>query len=284
MKTINRDKIQRMVGRGTGGGGGGGRGVDLAGYATQGWVEQNYVSKAFFSRLFTALDADGEAVEPNDEDTDIANIQAMFGLWTEQYLSALGLNPESGGGGGGSAQYLGDLEDVNTAGATYGKVLTYNGEKWVPASPKSAGSVKSVGLAAPTGFIVTGSPITDSGTLELAFSDGYGLITPSMKWWGAGMSNGSVSGSMTGVGDITLSGNIKNNNNRQMDITVGSSGIRLTAGAVMLINPTYGLRIGDALLSWDSQNQCLKISNATNANSAMSVYATGGVSALGYSL
>ena len=280
MKTINRDKIQRMVGRGTGGGGGGGRGVDLAGYATQGWVEQNYVSKAFFSRLFTALDADGEAVEPNDEDTDIANIQAMFGLWTEQYLSALGLNPESGG----SAQYLGDLEDVNTAGATYGKVLTYNGEKWVPDSPQSAGSVKSVGLAAPTGFIVTGSPITDSGTLELAFSDGYGLITPSMKWWGAGMSNGSVSGSMTGVGDITLSGNIKNNNNRQMDITVGSSGLRLTSGAVTLINPTAGIRIGDALLSWDGQNQCLKISNATNANSPMSVYATGGVSALGYSL
>ena len=98
------------------------------------------------------------------------------------------------------------------------------------------------------------------------------------------MSNGSVSGNMTGVGNITLNGNIKNTNNNQMDITVGSSGIRLTAGAVMLINPTYGLRIGDALLSWDSQNQCLKISNATNANSPMSVYATGGVSALGYSL
>lgn len=283
MKTINRDKIQRMAGQGTGGGGGGGRGVDLAGYATQGWVEQNYVSKAFFSRLFTALDADGEAVEPNDEETDIYNIQAMFGLWTEQYLSALGLNPEGGGGGGG-ASYLGDLEDVNVAGAANGKVLTYQNGTWIAESPQSAGSVKSVGLAAPTGFIVTGSPITDSGTLELAFSDGYGLITPSMTWWGAKMSNGSVSGSMTGVGDITLSGNIKNNNNRQMDITVGSSGIRLTAGAVTLINPTYGLRIGDALLSWDAPNQCLKISNATNANSPMSVYATGGVSALGYSL
>lgn len=283
MKTINRDKIQRMVGQGTGGGGGGGRGVDLAGYATQGWVEQNYVSKAFFSRLFTANDVNGDPVEPNDEDTDIYNIQAMFGLWTEQYLSALGLNPESGGGGGG-ASYLGDLEDVNVAGAANGKVLTYQNGMWIAESPQSAGSVKSVGLAAPTGFIVTGSPITDSGTLELAFSDGYGLVTPSMTWWGAKMSNGSVSGSMTGVGDITLSGNIKNNNNRQMDITVGSSGIRLTAGAVTLINPTYGLRIGNALLSWDGPNQCLKISNADNENSPMSVYATGGVSALGYSL
>ena len=284
MKALNREKIQRMIGSTAGKGGGGGRGVDLAGYATQGWVEQNYVSKAFFSRLFTALDADGEAVEPNDEDTAISNIQAMFGLWTEQYLSALGLNPESGGGGGGGASYLGDLEDVNVAGATNGKVLTYQNGTWIAASPQSAGSVKSVGLAAPTGFIVTGSPITDSGTLELAFSDGYGLVTPSMRWWGAGMSNGSVSGNMTGVGNITLNGNIKNTNNNQMDITVGSSGIRLTAGAVTLINPTYGLRIGDALLSWDGQHQCLKISNATNANSPMSVYATGGVSALGYSL
>lgn len=283
MKTINRDKIQRMVGQGTGGGGGGGRGIDLAGYATQGWVEQNYVSKAFFSRLFTANDVNGDPVEPNDEETDIYNIQAMFGLWTEQYLSALGLNPESGGGGGG-ASYLGDLEDVNVAGASNGKVLTYQNGMWIAESPQSAGSVKSVGLAAPTGFIVTGSPITDSGTLELAFSDGYGLITPSMTWWGATMSNGSVSGNMTGVGNITLSGNITSTSST-LQIGIGTTGLSFnSAGLITVINPTQGIRIGNALLSWDSPNQCLKISNATNANSPMSVYATGGVSALGYSV
>jgi hypothetical protein len=80
-----------------------------------------------------------------------------------------------------------------------------------------------------------------------------------------------------------MNGNINNTNNVQMDITVGSSGIRLTSGAVTLINPTSGIRIGDALLSWDGQKQCLKISNAANTSNPMSVYATGGVSTLGMS-
>ena len=119
-------------------------------------------------------------------------------------------------------------------------------------------------------------------TLDELASDGVTWLQTA-TWWGQSPSNGVVSGSLTGVGNITLNGNIKNTNNNQMDITVGYSGLRITAGAVTLINPTYGLRIGDALLSWDGQNQCLKISNASNSANKMSVYATGGVSALGYS-
>lgn len=40
-----------------------------------------------------------------------------------------------------------------------------------------SGSVVSVGLSAPTGFTVTGSPVTVSGTLNLAFTAGYSLPT-----------------------------------------------------------------------------------------------------------
>ena len=39
------------------------------------------------------------------------------------------------------------------------------------------GTVTSVGLSAPTGFSVTGSPVTSSGTLALAFASGYSLPT-----------------------------------------------------------------------------------------------------------
>ena len=83
------------------GGGGGGGGFDpsaLAGYATQEWTASNYVSIEFFCRLFQAYNGT-TAVNPNDTTTTIDNIKAMFGFWTEQYLSALGQG--SGGGGGG---------------------------------------------------------------------------------------------------------------------------------------------------------------------------------------
>jgi hypothetical protein len=42
---------------------------------------------------------------------------------------------------------------------------------------ESGGTVTSVGLSAPTGFSVSGSPVTSSGTLSLSFSSGYSLLT-----------------------------------------------------------------------------------------------------------
>lgn len=69
--------------------------------ATQAMLD-NFVSKAFFNRLFTAYDANGNAIVPNDTTTAINNLKIMVGAWTEQYLSALGLNSEGGGGGTGT--------------------------------------------------------------------------------------------------------------------------------------------------------------------------------------
>lgn len=45
----------------------------------------------------------------------------------------------------------------------------------------NAGTVSSVALSVPTGFAVTGSPITTSGTLALAFDTGYSLPTTSSQ-------------------------------------------------------------------------------------------------------
>lgn len=52
-----------------------------------------------------------------------------------------------------------------------GKDLTFD------VSGIGTGTVTSVGLSAPTGFSVTGSPVTGSGTLGLAFASGYSLPT-----------------------------------------------------------------------------------------------------------
>ena len=47
----------------------------------------------------------------------------------------------------------------------------------VAAGSGGSGSVTSVGLSAPTGFSVSGSPVTGAGTLGLSFASGYSLPT-----------------------------------------------------------------------------------------------------------
>lgn len=67
--------------------------------ATQKWVGDNYVSIAFFKRLFQAHNGSAN-VNPNDSGTTITDIEAMFGFWTNQYISALGKGSGGSGGGG----------------------------------------------------------------------------------------------------------------------------------------------------------------------------------------
>jgi hypothetical protein len=54
-----------------------------------------------------------------------------------------------------------------------------------------------------------------------------------------------------------------------------------SAGLVEIVQNDQGIKIGDAYIVWDSVNQALKVTGAGGA--AMDFYATGGVSALGYS-
>ena len=126
-KQITRKYIKRVANtnartnvRQSSGGGGGGGG------ASQYWVDENFISKIFFNRLFTVLDEDGNAIEPNDTETVIESIQSMFGFWSELYISALGQ-----GSGGSAAITLGMLEDVQLTSPQNGQVLKFNGTKWV---------------------------------------------------------------------------------------------------------------------------------------------------------
>ena len=75
-----------------------------------------------------------------------------------------------------------------------GKVLGLNGTatdvEWI--SGAGSGSVTSVALSAPTGFDVSGSPITSTGTLALAFTTGYSLpTTASQSNWDTAYSWGN---------------------------------------------------------------------------------------------
>lgn len=185
---LSREAIQRMVGGKAGNTiiGGGGGDSSSANYATQSWVNENYLSIEFFRSLFKAYDNSDPAVEivPNGGTVaNIDNIKAMFGFWTEQYVSALGQN--SAGSGGGGATLNEPLASINAAGlsahpSTSGQTVVWNGTAWVYGNAgggSGAGTVTSVGMSVPTGFTVSGSPVTSSGTLTLRFASGYSLPT-----------------------------------------------------------------------------------------------------------
>ena len=48
---------------------------------------------------------------------------------------------------------------------------------YIPSSGAGSGTVTSVAMSVPTGLVVTGSPITSSGTLAVTFAAGYSIPT-----------------------------------------------------------------------------------------------------------
>ena len=150
MKTLTREAIRRMVDApGTGAGGGGNIDIQnmLGGYATEAWVSENFLSIGFFSRLFQAHgpgENEGDPdvdVNPNDMESTISSIEAMFGFWTEQYLTAGGQN---GGGGGGGLTLNEPLASINTAGlsahpSAAGQTIVWNGTAWVYGAASGGG-------------------------------------------------------------------------------------------------------------------------------------------------
>ena len=192
---LNREKLKRMFEDTKGNGGsanGGGGGGSLAGYATQAWVNEGFVSIDFFNRLFTVY-GPGETssdpdvvIEPNDLDSTIKNIKAMFGLWTEQYLSALGLNP----GGTGSATSLSMLDDVDITTPTNGQALVYNATslKWENQTISTVTALANL----------TDVLLTSPSTNQVLLYNGSNWVNSSLK-----TINGN---SIIGSGDIQVGG------------------------------------------------------------------------------
>lgn len=73
--------------------------------------------------------------------------------------------------------------------------ITING------APGGSGTVTSVGLAAPTGFTVSGSPVTTSGTLTFSYTAGYVGYTTAEQTKLAGIAPGATAntGTVTSV-------------------------------------------------------------------------------------
>ena len=217
MEILTREKIRRMVNV-TGTGVGGGSSFDagqinemLGSYLTVENAKQQFVSIDFFKRLFQAHGTDENDdpvdVDPNDTETTITDIEAMFGFWTEQYLSALG---NGGGGGTGGATALTDLVDVAVSNPTNGQALVYNSTtgKWTNQTISGGGTDMPTvwaNLAAATNEQINASHLTNalSGYVTSQTLAGYLPLSG-----GAITGNLSVGGTLAVTGAATFSSSI----------------------------------------------------------------------------
>ena len=197
---LSREKIQRMVGADLGGSAGGGGGESMGGFATQAWVDNNYVSIEWFDQIFQVFD-DSTKLDVNGElpvDQSKMNIKAMFGFWTNFYVSALG-----NGGQVGASITLASLADVNVAGVTNGQVLTWNSatNKWIATTPQGGGADMNAvwnALAANTNEQINASHLSTALTGYATQTDlnGYLPLTGGTLTGALG-----VSGRLSGSGD-----------------------------------------------------------------------------------
>lgn len=217
---LSQEQIRRMI-EGRGGSGSGGGSLDpsaLAGLASQAWVEEGYISKAFWNELFvvhkkvttvvmngttevsrtvttntvfTPNEVPGSTSSTDPETgyvttvtTEVDNIEAKKGLWTNFFLSALGKNSSGGGGGVTLNEPLSSINNASLgspSGTDMAIVWTGSawGYKYVPDNGGGgSGTVTSIKITVPTGFSISPtSAITTSGTFAITFASGYSLPT-----------------------------------------------------------------------------------------------------------
>lgn len=223
---LNQDKIQRMFNGQGSVAGGGGSSFDpslLFGLATEQWTEENYVSKTFFNELFVihkltttvVYDENDQEISrttsklgtflPNelpsetetvDEETGyktvvttaVDNIEAKKGVWTNFFMSALGLNDAGGGGGVGDVTWDALEDDTDYRQIALSHLTTalqnYATQTWVQTQGYVTQSAIS-DMATKTwvgqqGFL-TSSAISDMATKTWVGQQGYlTAITSSM--------------------------------------------------------------------------------------------------------
>lgn len=110
-----------------------------------------FVTTAFFARIFGIDGEDGAEVDINDTEAVITAVKVKFGLYSESFVSAKGLNPDAGStpGGGGSTT-LASLTDVSiTTTPKDGQVLAYDAalDKWRPMDMEATAGIDEAQLA-----------------------------------------------------------------------------------------------------------------------------------------
>ena len=109
----------------------------------------------------------------------------------------------------------------------------------VTASNSFAGTVTSVDMSVPTGFSISGNPITTSGTLAVGFASGYSLPTNAIQaTWTTAYNRSLTSAAVTGTSTKTLTLNQQNGGTitaSWSDIDTGLTSVGLTMPAAFSV-------------------------------------------------
>ena len=258
-----------------------------------------FVTVDFFNKLFTAYDANGNVIAPNNTTPTLDNIKFRAGAWTEQYLSALGQNSSGGGGGGGGIELSDVWQSLKTNTDDYANQKinsahipdlsgTYATKTWVNQQGfVTSSGVTSVAMTVPTGLSVSGSPITSTGTLALTFATGYSIPTTAKQgnWdtaygWGNHASAGYALASNT-VSNVaynttgkkltkTINGNTTDIVSASTIVTDGggakasttiTAGNGLTGGGDLSSNRTINVVSANAAITVNADNIKLNVIN-----------------------
>lgn len=101
-------------------------------------LDGSFVTVSWFSKIFKirqgATNAEGTEIKPNQQITDTMefNIEALSGLWTQKYVSALG--KAGSGSGGGSAfelnEPLNSINNMKSLPTTVGHTIVWSDSGW----------------------------------------------------------------------------------------------------------------------------------------------------------
>lgn len=138
-------------------------------------------------------------------DLDLLQYNGASGVWQHSSPSGISVGEATNLAGGATSriayQTAADTTGFIVAPTTGGTYLQWNGSafQWSAVT----GGVTSVAATVPTGFTISGSPITSSGTLAIAFDTGYSLPTDASQanwdavyttWGGVSAPTGAVVG------------------------------------------------------------------------------------------
>ena len=158
--------------------------------------DAKFVTTAFFARIFGIDGEDGAQVDINDTEAVITAVKVKFGLYSESFVSAKGLNPDSGSEPGG-ATTLAALTDVSiTTTPKDGQVLAYDitMNKWKPVDMEATAGIDEAQLAQ----YLTTNNYAKKADITAALTD-YALKTTRITA-GTGLTGGG-----TLAQDVTLS-------------------------------------------------------------------------------
>lgn len=198
------------------------------------------------TKTLTLTQQDGGIIQASWSDYDTAPVTSVFGR-TGNVVAAEG------------DYNINQLGDVTITSATNGQVLKYNGTAWVNAA--DASGLTSVGLAMPSAFTVSGSPLTSNGTITVT---------------GAGTTSQYVRGD----GSLATFPTTSNEAKTLIREVYNSTGATLTKGTVVYINGGQGNlpTVTKAIASGDptsAQTFGIVQSDITNMNNGFVVIAGG---------